>query len=134
VSEWGVGIFSKRNTIMIIRTLILGAASIAALSPCVSFASPENAALDACTRAFAASIAPPGSSAPAFKLKYRGGSVGSSILDYYSSHEYTFYLQAHDPKTGATLASATCTSDMRGTQIALNPTPPSGSEATLAAR
>lgn len=118
---------------MIIRTLILGAASIAALSPSVSFASPENAALGACTRAFAASMASPGSSAPAFKLKYRGGS-GSSILDYYSSHHYTFYLQAHDAKTGATLASATCTSDIRGTQIALNVTPPNGSEATLAAR
>jgi hypothetical protein len=56
------------------------------------------------------------------------------LLDYYSSHHYTFYLQAHDAKTGATLASATCTSDIRGTQIALNVTPPNGSEATLAAR
>jgi len=119
---------------MIIRTLILSAASIAALSPSVSLASPENAALDACTRAFAASMASPGSSAPAFKLKYRGGSAGSSILDYYSSHQYTFYLQAHDVKTGATLASATCTSDLRGTQIALNATAPNGSDATLAAR
>jgi hypothetical protein len=119
---------------MIIRTLILGAASIAALSPAVSFASPENAALEACARAFAASTASPGSGAPAFKLKYRGGSVESSIVDYYSKHEYTFYLQAHDLKTGATLARATCTTDARGTQVALSATPLNGSEATLAAR
>ena len=119
---------------MNIRTLILSAASIAAFSPAVSFASPENAALGACSRAFAASMASPGSSAPAFKLKYRGGSAGSSIVDYYSSHEYTFYLQAHDPKTGATLARATCTTDTRGSQVALTATPLNGSEATLAAR
>jgi hypothetical protein len=134
VSQWGVGIFSTRNTIMNFRTLILSAASIAALSPSVSFASPENAALSACTRAFAASLASPGSSAPAFKLKYRGGAAGSSILDYYSSREYTFYLQAHDLKTGATLARATCTTDTRGTQVALTAAPLNGSEATLAAR
>jgi hypothetical protein len=119
---------------MIIRTLILSAASIAAFSPSVSFASPENAALGACTRAFAASMASPGSSAPAFKLKYHGGSAGSSVLDYYSGHEYTFYLQAHDLKTGATLASATCTANTRGSQIALTATPLNGTEATFAAR
>jgi hypothetical protein len=119
---------------MIIRTLILSAASIAAISPSVSFASHENAALGACTRAFAASLASPGSSAPAFKLKYRGGSAGSSILDYYSSQEYTFELQARDLKTGATLARATCTADASGSQIALTATPLNGTEATLAAR
>ena len=119
---------------MIIRTLILSAASIAAISPSVSFASHENAALDACTRAFAASMASPGSTAPAFKLKYRGGSAVSPILDYYSSQEYTFDLQAHDLKTGATLARATCTADARGNQVALTATPLNGTEATLAAR
>jgi hypothetical protein len=134
VSVRGVGIFSTRNTIMNIRALILSAASIAALSPAVSFASPENAALDACARAFAASTAAPGSGAPAFKLKYHSSQAGNSILDYYGSHEYTFYPQALDLKTGATLARATCTTDMRGTQVALAAMPLNGSEATLAAR
>jgi len=119
---------------MNIRTLILSAASIAAFSPAVSFASPENAALDACARAFAASTAAPGSGVPAFKLKYRSSPAGNSILDYYASHEYTFYLQARDLKTGATLARATCTTDMRGTQVALTAMAAGGSEATLAAR
>ena len=116
------------------RTFILSAASIAAFLPAVSHASPENAALDACVRAFAASMATPGSSAPAFKLKYRSSPAGSAIADYYSRHEYTFYLQAHDPKSGATLARATCTADARGIQVALRTTPQDGSEATLAAR
>jgi len=119
---------------MNIRALILGAASIAAVLPAVSFASPENAALGACTRAFAASMASPGSSAPAFKVKYLSGQAQSAIAEYYSSREYTFNLQANDPKTGATLARATCTTDMRGTQVALTPGPLNGPEATLAAR
>ena len=79
-------------------------------------------------------MAPPGSDAPSFKLKYRRSQAGSSIVDYYSSHEYTFYLQGHDLKTGATLARATCTADTRGTQVALTATPLDGSEVTLAAR
>jgi hypothetical protein len=116
------------------RTLLLCAASVAAISPSISRASTENAALGACAKAFAASMASAGSSAPAFKLKYRGSQAGSAIADYYRSRDYTFYLQARDPKTGATLARATCTADTRGTQIALTATPLSGAEATLAAR
>jgi hypothetical protein len=115
------------------RTLS-AAAAIAAFLPVISHASTETAALGACTRAFAASMAAPGSSAPAFKLKYRGSPAGSAVADYYSGHEFTFYLQAHDPKTGATLARATCTADARGIQVALSAAPPDGSEATLAAR
>jgi hypothetical protein len=119
---------------MNIRTLLLSAASIAALAPAVSSASPENAALAACARAFAASTASPGSSAPAFKLKYRSSQAASSIVNYYSSRDFTFYLQAHDLKTGATLARATCTTDVRGSQVALTATPLNGAEATFAAR
>jgi hypothetical protein len=119
---------------MNIRTLILSATSIAAFLPAVSFASPENAALDACARAFAASTAAPGAGAPAFKLKYRASEAGNSILDYYGSHEYTFYLEARDLKTGATLARATCTTGMHGTQVALAAIPLNASEGTLAAR
>jgi hypothetical protein len=79
-------------------------------------------------------VAAPGSRAPEFKLKYRGTQALSAIADYYGGHEYTFYLQAHDTKTGATVARATCTSDTHGTLIALTATPLNSSEATLAAR
>jgi hypothetical protein len=116
------------------RTLFFAAASFAALLPSLSQASTENAALDACARAFAASMASPGTDAPTFKLKYRSSQAGNSVVDYYSSRDYTFHLQARDIKTGATLARATCTADMRGSQVALTATPLDGSEATLAAR
>jgi hypothetical protein len=116
------------------RALILGATSIAAFLPVVSQASTETAALGACARAFAASMAAPGSSAPAFTLKYRNSQAGSAIAEYYGSREFTFYLQAQDLKTGATVARAKCTADTRGIQIALSATPLDGAEATLAAR
>jgi hypothetical protein len=119
---------------MNIRTLFLSAASAAAILPSISHASPENAALNACARAFAASMASAGSSAPTFKLKYLSGQPGGTYAEYYGGNEYTFYLQAHDPKTGLTLARATCTADTRGAHVALTATPLDGQEATLAAQ
>jgi hypothetical protein len=119
---------------MNIRALFLSMASAAAILPSISHASGENAALNACARAFAASMTAAGSSAPTFKLKYLSGHPGSTFADYYSGSEYTFYLQAHDPKTGLTLARATCTADTRGTHVALTSTPLDGQEATLAAK
>jgi hypothetical protein len=118
---------------MKLRILILAAASLAAISPSMSQAAPENAALNACARAFAASVASPGGSTPEFKLKYLGGQPGATFNDYYSNHEYTFFLAAHDPKSGVTLARATCTTDIRGARVALTPTP-AGLEDALAAR
>jgi hypothetical protein len=106
---------------MIIRNLLLTAASIAAICPAISHASPENTALNACARAFATSLAS-GSGAPTFKLKYHGESAGA-LADYYSGHEFTFYLQARDLKTGLTLARATCSADTRGAVVALTATP-----------
>jgi hypothetical protein len=127
----GVGIFDPRNTIMTIRKLLLAAASIAAIAPVASFASPEDTALKACAQAFATSLAS-ASGAPAFKLKYHS-EPGSAIGDYYQGHEYTFYLRAHDPKTGSTLASATCSANTNGTVVALTPKAAETSP-TLAAR
>jgi hypothetical protein len=118
---------------MNMHTLLLGVASAAVFSTSISQASPENAALNACARAFAASMASPGSDTPSFKLKYLGSQPRSAFDDYYSGHQYTFSLQAQNPKTGLTLARATCTADTRGTRVALTSTPPE-QEATLAAR
>jgi hypothetical protein len=105
---------------MTIRKLLLAAASIAAIAPAVSRASEENAALNACAQAFVASLASP-SGTPAFKLKYHSESAGP-LDDYYRPREYTFYLQAHDPKSGSTLAHATCSADTSGTVVALTAT------------
>ena len=106
---------------MIIRKLLPAAALIAAISPAVSHASTETTALNACAQAFATSLAP-GAAAPAFKLQYLRESAGP-LADYYSSHSFTFYLQARDPKTGLTLARATCSASARGALIALTATP-----------
>jgi hypothetical protein len=116
------------------RTLLAAAASAAVLSTSISHASTQNAALNACARAFAASLASPGSDTPSFKLKYLGSQPGSTFDDYYSGHEYRFDLQAQNPKTGLTLARATCTADTRGTRVALTSTPLDGQETILAAR
>ncbi|MDP9009720.1 MAG: hypothetical protein M3N91_13615 [Pseudomonadota bacterium] len=116
---------------MTFRKLLLAAASIAAMAPTLSHASTEDTALKACAQAFATSLAS-ASGAPTFKLKYHSESVGT-LDNYYRDHEYTFYLQAHDPKTGSTLARATCSADKSGTVVALTATPAEASP-TLAAR
>jgi hypothetical protein len=115
---------------MIIRKLLLTAASIAAICPAVSHAFPEDTALNACAQAFATSLAS-GSAAPAIKLKYHH-SESAGLADYYSSHEFTFYLQARDPKTGLTLARATCSADTHGTVVGLTATPPETSPSLAA--
>jgi hypothetical protein len=117
----GVGIFYTRNTTMLIRKLLLATVSVAAISPAISYASPENAALKACAKAFASSLGA-GSTAPAFKLVYNSQSVGA-LADYYSAKDFTFFLMARDPKTGSTLARATCSADTSGMVIALTATP-----------
>jgi hypothetical protein len=106
---------------MTIRKLLLAAASLAAIAPAASFASPEDTALKACAQAFATSLAS-ASGAPTFKLKYHSEPSGP-LGDYYQGHEYTFYLQAHDPKTGSTLARATCSANTSGTVVGLTATP-----------
>jgi hypothetical protein len=106
---------------MIIRKLLLTAAVIAAICPAVSHASTETTALNACAQAFATSLAS-GSAAPTFKLKYHSESAGI-LAGYYGGHAFTFDLQARDPKTGLTLARATCSTDTRGAVIALTAAP-----------
>jgi hypothetical protein len=118
---------------MDIRKLTLAAAACAAISPSISNANPESVALQACARAFASSIAAPGSAAPSYKLDYLGTHAESALASYYG-REYTFDLRAHDRKTGATLASATCSTNMRGTIVALTPKPLDSSSPTLAAK
>jgi hypothetical protein len=102
------------------RRFILGAVTVAASLPALSHAATDNAALNACTRAFTAHLS--AGSMPAFKLEYIN-QPGSAIDEYYSGHKYTFDLQAQDVKTGTVLARATCTTDMRGTRVALSAPP-----------
>jgi hypothetical protein len=98
---------------MITRKIALAVVAVAALAPAISNASPERASVKACASAFATSIASPGGTAPAYKLAYRG-SFGGTLADFYPT-EYTFTLEAHDPKTGLAIARARCSTNSRGT-------------------
>jgi hypothetical protein len=112
------------------RYSALAVASIAALSPAISNASSERASARACANAFAASLAGSGSSLP-YKFAYRA-STSSTLADFYPS-EFTFTLEAHDPKTGAATARATCSTDFRGTVTTIAALPLGATPATLAA-
>jgi len=105
---------------MNLRRISLIAVVIAAAAPAISNASPEKAALDACARAFASSLASPGKAAPAFKVAYRGSQSTGSMLEFYTL-EYTFDLHANDLKTGLPIARASCSTDSHGTVVALHP-------------
>jgi len=118
---------------MIIRTIPLAVAAIAALTPLISNASPEKVALTACAQAFASSLASPGTSAPTFKIAYRGSDIPGSMVDFYS-REYTFELKARDAKTGSSIARASCSTDVRGNVVALSSMPLATDGTTLAAR
>lgn len=98
---------------MNIRKVALAVVTIAALSPVVSNASPEKVSAKACAIAFASSLAAPGADAPAYKFSYRSG-VSSSLAAFYPT-DYTFTLEAHDPKTGVAIARARCSTDYHGT-------------------
>src|SRR5271167_1461663 len=117
---------------MRIRNLTLAAAAIAAISPSISNANPQSIALNACASAFASSLATPGSAAPSYKVDYSGGDSQSALTSYYV-REYTFYLRAHNPRSGRTIARATCSADIHGTIVSLEPEPATASP-TLAAQ
>src|ERR1700737_4320154 len=105
------------------RHFALAAASIAALAPAVSSASPpEKAALHACARAFASSLAAPGTAAPTYKVAYRDNRFVGSMLEFYT-REYRFELHANDLKTGLPIARASCTTNSRGAVVALSSIP-----------
>jgi len=118
---------------MTIRKIPLAVAAIAALTPVISNASPEKAALTACAQAFATSLASPGASAPTFKIAYRGSDIPGSMVDFYS-RQYTFELQARDAKSGSSIARASCSTDVRGNVVALSSMPLGSDKTALAAR
>ena len=103
------------------RHFALAAASIAALAPAISNASPEKAAMSACARAFASSLAAPGAAVPTFKVAYRDNRY-DSLLEFYV-REYSFELHANDLKTGLPIARASCSTDSHGTVVSLSSTP-----------
>ncbi len=117
---------------MLIRKIVLATAAVAALSPAVSNAGNARTSLKACANAFASSLASPGATAPAFKVDYREG-LGNSFSDYYPT-DYTFTLEAHNPKSGAAIARARCSTNTRGVVTEIATLPLETKVTTLAAR
>jgi hypothetical protein len=117
---------------MLIRKLALSCAVLAAVSPVIANATSDRVSAKACAHAFASSIAASGASAPAFKLAYHD-SVASALSAFYPT-DYTFMLEAHDPKTGAAIARATCTTDFRGVVTSISVLPVGTNAASLASQ
>jgi|SRR5277367_3407843 len=107
---------------MYLRKINLVAAATLALAPVVSQASPEKDALNACSRAFAESLASPGAAAPTYKVVFRGDS-GTGTVSQFFVRSYSFYLHANDPKTGAAIARATCSTNSMGAVAAFTVVP-----------
>ncbi len=111
------------------RKISLAIVTVASLSPLTSFASPEKASVTACAHAFASTITSKGANGPGFKLDYRAR-FNSSITDFYPT-EYTFVMEARDPKTGSAIARARCSADSSGVVTGITQLP---LDAQLAAR
>ncbi|MGA9024776.1 MAG: hypothetical protein WB440_01855 [Steroidobacteraceae bacterium] len=107
---------------MNIRNVVVSLAAAAAISPSISSASPESASLAACAQAFATGIASPGSAAPKYKVSYlTDGNFGNFSQIF--AREFTFEMQAKDPKTGLDVATARCSASTEGvvTELAIKP-------------
>jgi hypothetical protein len=117
---------------MILRKAALAVVTIATLSPVVSNASPERISAKACASAFASSIAAPGAGTPAYKLAFRGTS-GSILTDFYPS-DFTFTLEARDPKSGQPIARAVCSTNYHGVVTTISAVPLNTSLDKLASR
>lgn len=103
-----------------------------ALAPLLSQASPETESVNVCARALAAGLGGTGGSAPTYKLIYFGHQFTGSVADYFSAN--SFELEAHDPKTGAVIASARCSTNYRGAVVAFSRVPVSEEGAILSAQ
>lgn len=95
--------------------------AIAALAPVISFASSERNSVKACASAFAASIPSAAGTAPAYKLNY-SGDAATTMSAFYQS-DYSFALEARNPKTGAPIARAICSTDRHGSVTGISAVP-----------
>ena len=111
-----------------------GLAAAAVFSPIICNASPDSAAVNSCARAFVDNIPSERGAAPRYKRDYRGNFSGASTIAYYFPTKSTFDLEAHDPKTGAVLARARCSTDARGVVVALSLLPLGDKNVTFADR
>ena len=107
---------------MILRTIALAVVTIATLSPAVSSASSERTSAKACASAFASSIGAPGAVTPAYRLAFRGTAGGGTLADFYPT-DFTFTLEARNPKTNLPIARAVCSTNSHGVVTTISAVP-----------
>jgi hypothetical protein len=101
------------------RHLLLAAIAGATLFPSLSTAAGDKDAANACARAFAASIAAPGTEPAPYRLSFR---VPPSSLSPYG-RSVTFNMQAQNARTGTILARAICTANRDGSVTTVSAVP-----------
>ncbi len=99
-----------------------GFVAAAALAPAMSNASPEKLSFDACVSAFEKSLTAPGVASTAYKVVDRAGRFTGSVTQFFAT-EYTYDLESHNPKSGAVLARARCSTNERGAVLAFSVLP-----------
>lgn len=99
-----------------------GLVAAAALAPAISCASPEKLSFDACVSAFEKGLTAPGVASRSYKVVDRADRFAGSVTQFFAT-EYTYDLEAHNPKSGAVLARARCSTNERGTVLAFSMLP-----------
>jgi hypothetical protein len=117
---------------MTIRKILISVAALCAIIPALADASEHESMAQACGHAFAAKLGLAGGAVQNYKLTNLAFDDAGSLEKFYAT-DYTVDLIARAPKTGATLAKATCLVTRNGTVLSLSAQPLSADEARIAA-
>ena len=94
----------------------------AAITPAISNATPERASVASCAQAFASTLAANGASPSKFTVTFKNEADSSVLVSFYS-REFSYNLEARDPKTGLAIGRASCSADSRGAIIVFTTIP-----------
>jgi hypothetical protein len=117
---------------MTIRKILISVAALSAVHPALANAAEHESMAQACGHAFAAKLGLAGGSTQNYKLTNLAFDEAGSLEKFYAT-EYTIDLIARAPKTGVTLAKATCLVTREGTVLSLSAQPLTSAESRIAA-
>jgi hypothetical protein len=101
------------------RNIVASILTASALLPLLAYASVETKSAAACAQAMASTLAAPSTELPKYRFRYVEDS-SPSAMSYFYGQALTFDVQAKDPKSGATIAHATCEIGRDGTVVKLS--------------
>jgi hypothetical protein len=102
-----------------------------ALLPLLAHASVETKSAAACAQAMASTMAASSTEVPKYRFRYVEDS-SPSAMSYFYGQALTFDVQAKDPKSGVTIARATCEIGRDGNVAKLSALPLKAPATTLA--